>query len=396
MPSTESTATRLPRVSLAIFLSMAFRPLYLAGALWAAISVLIWVFAPTLPSGMLQGLAWHAHEMLWGFIAAIAVGFLLTASATWTGINPLSGLALAFACVLWVVARVGFLMTHPIAFVVASACQFTFLLISAGALARVVLRAKSQRNYVLPMLVLALGATDALFLWAIWHDDAGVALERFDSGLLCMAVIALLVARRVIPFFAMRAVPELKIPMHESSAKVQLATGALAVGFALAGWRLPLAVALGAIAALCAVQLFSWKPWAVRRTPLLWILYLGYAGIGAGVVVKSLHALGLIQNAAVHVHVIALGGLSVLVIGMITRTALGHLSRPLAVDTGMVASFFLLIAAFLLRLVAVIPSSLSWIFIQLSAGAWVTAFVLYAVRFWPMMIRPNAKATDRT
>lgn len=63
MPSTESTATHLPRVSLAIFLSMAFQPFYLAGALWAAIAVLIWVFAPTLPSGILQGLAWLGTHM---------------------------------------------------------------------------------------------------------------------------------------------------------------------------------------------------------------------------------------------------------------------------------------------------------------------------------------------
>ena len=41
------------------------------------------------------GIAWHAHEMLWGFIATIAVGFLMTAGTSWTGINPLSGRALA-------------------------------------------------------------------------------------------------------------------------------------------------------------------------------------------------------------------------------------------------------------------------------------------------------------
>ena len=39
--------------------------------------------------------------MLWGFVATIAVGFLLTAGANWTGCNPLRGNALAALCLVW-------------------------------------------------------------------------------------------------------------------------------------------------------------------------------------------------------------------------------------------------------------------------------------------------------
>src|SRR5690606_36249876 len=74
------------------FLELGFRPLYIAGCAWALLSVALWVYAPQWLSAPLGGVAWHAHEMLWGFVATIAVGFLLTASATWTGINPLQGL----------------------------------------------------------------------------------------------------------------------------------------------------------------------------------------------------------------------------------------------------------------------------------------------------------------
>src|SRR5664279_5927236 len=95
--------------SLRAFLELAFRPLYLAGVAWALIAIGIWVYAPQILSGPLQGVAWHAHEMLWGFIATIAVAFLMTAGANWTGINPLKGSALGIACGLWLVARIGFL-----------------------------------------------------------------------------------------------------------------------------------------------------------------------------------------------------------------------------------------------------------------------------------------------
>lgn len=80
--------------------------------------------------------------------------------------------------------------------------------------------------------------------------------------------------------------------MHESSAKIQLAAGVAAFLFALADLRLPLAAALGSIAAILASQLWSWKPWAIRSQPLLWILYFGYAGVGAGLATACFHALG--------------------------------------------------------------------------------------------------------
>src|SRR6187401_3202552 len=91
--------------SLRAFLELGFRPLYLGGAAWALIAVGIWVWAPQILTGPLGSVAWHAHEMLWGFIATIAVGFLMTAGANWTGINPLEGPALGVACTLWLVAR---------------------------------------------------------------------------------------------------------------------------------------------------------------------------------------------------------------------------------------------------------------------------------------------------
>ena len=71
--------------------------------------------------------------------------------------------------------------------------------------------------------------TDVLYLLAALGGDYGLLMQRFNAGLLCMAVIALLVARRVIPFFAMRALPGLQLPLHEKSSWVQLSAGVLAV-----------------------------------------------------------------------------------------------------------------------------------------------------------------------
>ena len=144
-------------------------------------------------------------------------------------------------------------------------------------------------------------------------------MQRFQAGLLVMALIALLIARRVIPFFAMRAVAGLRIPLHERSGQVQLGAGVVALAALLAGLSTLLAIALATAGVLALVQVTAWQPWAVRRKPLLWILYFGYAGLGIGLLVAALQAAGLGLRDAVHVHVIAMAGFSVLVIGMVTR-----------------------------------------------------------------------------
>ena len=73
----EPGRVKLPAPQWAAFLELGFRPLYLAGCFWAAVSVALWVFAPVMLRGQLAGVIWHAHEMLWGFIATIGVTNLI-------------------------------------------------------------------------------------------------------------------------------------------------------------------------------------------------------------------------------------------------------------------------------------------------------------------------------
>lgn len=371
------------------FLEFAFRPLYLAGTAWALIAIVIWIYAPQLLTGPLQGIAWHAHEMLWGFVATIAVAFMMTAGANWTGINPLRGGALGTACVLWLVARVGFLADGNAAFWVGVAAELGFFLLAAVAMMRAVYRTRNARNYAVPWLLIGLGGADALYLLAARGGDYALLMQRFNAGLLAMALIALLIARRVIPFFAMSAVSGLKIPMQTRTGQVQLAACAAAMVFLLARLQAPTAVALGIAGALSLLQVATWKPYAVRGNPLLWILYAGHAGLGIGLLLAACAVAGINLPPALPVHTIAMAGFSVLIIGMVTRTALGHLGRPLAADRSMLASYVLMLLAVALRLAAIATSASSVLALQLSAAAWIAALALYLWRFTPLMIRPR-------
>ncbi|MBI2748134.1 MAG: NnrS family protein [Burkholderiales bacterium] len=375
--------------NLKAFLEMGFRPLYLGGVAWALVAIAVWIFAPMALTGPLNGIAWHAHEMLWGFIATIAVGFLMTAGTNWTGINPLQGPALGAVSVLWLVARVGYLVNSQTAFWIAVACELGFFLLAAVAMMRAVYASKNTRNYAVPWLLVGLGLGDGLYLLAARGGDYGLLMQRFNAALVVMALIALLVGRRVMPFFAMRAVPGLDIPKHTGTGQVQLGACAVAALALLLDWPHTSALALGVAGVLALVQVLSWKPLAVRHNPLLWILYAGYTGIGTGLLAAALLNAGIDLPRVLPVHLIAMAGFSVLIIGMVTRTALGHLGRALATDRSMRVSYWLMLVAVALRLGAIAAPGASHALLHAAGMAWVASLALYLWRFVPMLIRPR-------
>ena len=72
---------------------LGFRPFFLIGSVIGAVSLALWLlsFSGYYQESSINSL-WHAHEMLHGFVIAIIVGFLLTASANWSGKKGLNGI----------------------------------------------------------------------------------------------------------------------------------------------------------------------------------------------------------------------------------------------------------------------------------------------------------------
>ena len=89
-------------------LRQAFRPMFLFGAAFSAIAMLLWGL--TL-AGHIQlkpfanVLFWHSHEMIFGFGCAIVAGFLLTAMQNWTGLRAPHGTPLLLLVLCWLAAR---------------------------------------------------------------------------------------------------------------------------------------------------------------------------------------------------------------------------------------------------------------------------------------------------
>jgi uncharacterized protein involved in response to NO len=110
----EAEARRLRRAKLPAGLDYAFRPMFLAAGSWAAIALALWLamfFGNVQLPTRFDPLAWHVHEMLFGFVMAAVAGFLLTAIPNWTGRLPVRGYPLATLACLWLVGRIACLIS---------------------------------------------------------------------------------------------------------------------------------------------------------------------------------------------------------------------------------------------------------------------------------------------
>ena len=134
-------------------LRLGFRPFYLGAAGFACLAIPMWVLlflGSTDRVPILPPLLWHAHEMLFGFAAAVIVGFLMTAGKAWTGLPTPRGGALAALVLVWLAARMAaWLAPYP----VYAALDLLLLPLVATVLVRLLLRADNRRNLPLAGLL---------------------------------------------------------------------------------------------------------------------------------------------------------------------------------------------------------------------------------------------------
>ncbi|MGA7115981.1 MAG: NnrS family protein, partial [Hyphomicrobium sp.] len=111
-------------------LSYGFRPFFLFGALWAALALPIWLAMLlgylTLPTAFAP-IDWHTHELIFGYVPAIAAGFLLTAVPNWTGRLPVVGTPLLILFLAWLSGRFAILVSAWIGAPYAAAIDLLFL-----------------------------------------------------------------------------------------------------------------------------------------------------------------------------------------------------------------------------------------------------------------------------
>jgi uncharacterized protein involved in response to NO len=368
--------------------ALGFRPFYLLAAAFAALAVPLWIAAQAgwrLPARI--DMAWHMHEMVFGFAVAVVVGFLYTAGYNWTKLWTPRGRALAAIAGVWVAGRVAMLAAPPM---LAAAFDVAFLPVAAYPLYRVLKRAGSLRNMFLVVLLGLLALANACYHAAALEAIALDPVRPVHAAIMLIVVIEIVIGGRVIPMFTRNAVPGTQPVQDARRDKWALVLTVLAGLAWTAGLQPPLAASLLLLAGLGqAARLIGWQPWRTWRNPLLWILHVSYAWIPFGFVLLALAEYGVVSGSAA-LHVLTVGALAGLIMGMITRTALGHTGRALKAGRGECWMFALVQAAVVLRFAAAVLPAWRTAGLVLATACWSAAFLTYLAVYVPYLTHARA------
>lgn len=381
------------------FLRGGFRPFFLLAAAWAAFAVLTWMcsFLYGVPlESKFAPLAWHRHEMLFGFAGAAIVGFLLTAIPNWTGRLPIAGVPLAALAGLWLAARLAVWFSGAIGLVPAAALDVGFYLAFAGIAWREVIAAKN-RNAPVVGLVLLLALVNA------WDYAAAAGLVRGDSApshaaISLLVVLISIIGGRIIPSFTRNWMAKrgFTTGLPGQPGRLDLVTIAV-TAMAFAGWiALPgttwTAGGLVAAGLLHAVRLCRWRGWRTWSDPLVIVLHVAYGWVPVGLFLLGLSVAGAAVPATAAIHAFTAGAIATMILAVMTRASLGHTGRDLRANAATSAVYLFVTLGAGLRVVTGLGLIGYRVGIELSGWLWALAFVIFLVTYAPVLLTSsNAK-----
>ena len=330
-----------------VLFATGFRPFFGGAALVGALLVPLWIgmlrsAAPSPPH--FNPIAWHAHEMLFGYTAAVLAGFLLTAVAKWTKRPTATGAPLMGLFLLWLGGRVVMLPALGVPAMAAAVVDLAFLPALAFTLGRPIVGSRNTRNYGFVVLLLVMaGANTVLHVRAL----QGQPLPRagLQTAVDVVALFMLVVGARIIPQFTGNA---LKVETTRSPrwGRVQLALAVAVLGMDVVGAPEEAIAA----AALCAgaatlIRMRGWKTAATRTVPMLWVLHAGYAWVAVAFLLRGAQPYVVAITPSLPVHAMTAGAIGTLTLGMMARVSMGHTGRLIKARPAVTAAFVAMVAA---------------------------------------------------
>lgn len=376
-------------------LSYGFRPFFLFGAFYGGLALLAWL--PMFEGRFelatsFSAMDWHIHEMLYGYVAAIVTGFLLTAIPNWTGRLPLNGAPLLVLVLVWAAGRLAVACSAVIGWAPAAIIDVLFLLLVLAAAGREIVAGENWRNLRVLVFVALFALANVTF-----HIEAHVQGETPYSqrlGLSAVILLVMLIGGRIVPSFTrnwlVRENPgRLPAPFDRFDA-LSIAAGAIA----LAAWtavpdsRVSGGLLIGA-GLLHAARLARWAGDRTTRDPLVLILHIAYAFIPLGFVLAGATALGADMPASAGVHAWSVGAIGAMTLAVMTRATRGHTGRALEAPPATQLLYGAVILSAALRIAAALLPALSQPLLWAAAIAWVAAFWGFCGVYGPMILRPR-------
>ena len=379
------------------FSQLGFRPFFSAALGFSTLGIFAWMLIYftgwSLPAENYIAISWHAHEMVFGYTLAVASGFLLTAIKNWTGVQTLHGKPLLMLFLCWLVARIlPFVLPQSLIFIVAVVdLLFNFLLVIA--ISQPVLKVRQWQNVIFPVIGLSIFLSNFIFylgLLGIWSDGIHFGIY---AGFYILLALIFVMGRRVIPFFIEKGVDETFTAKNWQW--LDVSSLILLVVFIISdlvnAYSILTALFAGLLFVLHSIRLYGWYTRGIWSKTLVWVLYVGYAWIVFGFLLKALsitHGISVFLA----IHSFAYGGIGMITIGMMARVALGHTGRNVFNPPKILKVVFLCLSlgAVVRVIFPLITNSYYTLWIGIAQGLWIVAFGIVLAVYLPMLIKPRA------
>lgn len=380
-----------------------FRVFFLAAGLFAVFCMIVWEgwLAIHAAGGMVSDMPfamaphlWHAHEMAFGYGAAVVAGFLLTAAPNWTGTKLGSVPFFATLAALWIAGRLAMLWSGALPAPLVALIDLAFLPVLAGRILQLLLKRPKPQQLMLFVVIMLFWAGDVLvhLEWMGLVDDGAWAGLR--TGVVSLSALILILGSRVTPAFTRNAMlrtgQEEGLPRdYDWLARPAIVMALLSPLGLLFGVPAEIWAAVVILAGLLGIaRLAGWRGGWTLGQPILWTLHLSYFMNAFGLVLFGIATIGFGSEVAA-LHVIAIGGIGGMTLSIMTRAALGHTGRDLTVRGEVVLAYVLVPLAALARYVGSAAPEFYYVGVLTSGALWLVAFTLFTAAYLPVLLGPR-------
>ena len=374
-----------------------FRPFFLLAALYAPTAVGAWLLVLTgiLPDpAYMGGPLLHSHEMVFGFALAGVLGFLTTALPNFAGAAPVTGRPLAVLAAVWLVGRLALWTADWLPPLLVAVADLALVPLALVLLLRSLPRHPNRRMLIFPTLFAIFAAANALtHAEALgWTTDTGAL--GVTLGINIIALLVAIIGGRIIPSFTANALRAAGSPLLPRSFRVldAIAIGATAA-VAIAMLAVGDGLVVGAVALLAGLanvaRLSFWRGAQTVRTPILFVLHVGYGWLAAAQLLRAAAELGGLVPGSAAFHALTIGCFGTMMLAVMSRAALGHTGRAIDAHPLTVAAYVLVSAAALFRFAAAMLPDLQMALLTAAAASWIGAFVLFLAVYAPILLSPR-------
>ena len=266
-----------------------------------------------------------------------------------------------------------------------------FLLLVIAAVTREIVAGRNWRNLKVAGIVAVLAIGNAAF--HLEHYFTGSAFYSAHLAIAAIVTLVMLVGGRIIPSFTrnwlVRENPGRLPAPFDRFDMAAIGTGlcALVLWAAVPVGRMT-GTALALAAALHTIRLLRWAGLRTWREPLLLVLHVGDCFVPFGFALTALAALEL-APASAGIYAFTVGAVGTLTLAVMTRASLGHTGRELTASVPTQVIYAAIVLAALARVLAALEPGWSGLLLDLTALAWVTAFIGFCIVYGPALWRPR-------